>query len=149
MGGPGAQGRAATSLGSGFWVSATHTPTSPSGVLHCGLAARVSLSGCQSGCLAVCKSAHRSLITPPGLTLISSLAGSLADRGALPLLRRQAFSWHPRFSTPSMCHLTPQGLKLTVGWSREEFLASLTALFPHEQRGIHAFYGELWGIFEW
>jgi prolycopene isomerase len=40
-----------------------------------------------------------------------------------------------------------QGLKVTVGRSREEFLSQLCSLFPEEEEGIHKFYDELWGIF--
>lgn len=42
-----------------------------------------------------------------------------------------------------------QGLKVTVGRSREEFLNNLVALFPHEANGIHKFYGICWDIFRW
>ncbi|MCS5693908.1 carotene isomerase [Cyanobium sp. FGCU-6] len=41
----------------------------------------------------------------------------------------------------------PGGLNVAVDRDYERFLADLTALFPHEAKGIRAFYGTCWQVF--
>ncbi|HEY9882071.1 MAG TPA: NAD(P)-binding protein, partial [Thermosynechococcaceae cyanobacterium] len=41
----------------------------------------------------------------------------------------------------------PDGLELKVHKDYEKFLQELTALFPHEQKGIRQFYDECWRVF--
>ena len=41
----------------------------------------------------------------------------------------------------------PGGLRLAVDRNYERFIAELTALFPHEAKGIRAFYDTCWSVF--
>ena len=49
----------------------------------------------------------------------------------------------------SVClHLCPQGLDVAVWRKYEDFVAELSARFPHEAEGIKAFYDTCWKVCE-
>jgi len=87
----------------------------------------------------------------------SSMMFGFGDKGTTNLLSRalQAVGktldtvpdpTQVKYHLPASKHF-PQGLKIQVGRSREEFYATLIRAFPHEAKGIKAFYDECWAIF--
>lgn len=81
----------------------------------------------------------------------ASMIFGFGDKGHTNLLTRAlaAVGEHqPTIPDPSQLeyHL-PGDLTVAVDRDYESFLASLTARFPHEAKGIRAFYGACWSVF--
>ncbi|MBM5816657.1 MAG: carotene isomerase [Cyanobacteria bacterium K_Offshore_surface_m2_239] len=81
----------------------------------------------------------------------ASMIFGFGERGHTNLLTRALADVGQRCETvPDPAQLSyhlPDGLDVSVARDYDTFIASLTALFPHEARGIRAFYDTCWQVF--
>ena len=81
----------------------------------------------------------------------ASMIFGFGDRGTTNLLTRalEAVDMSiETFADPVQVHYhLPDDLEVKVHRDYEKFLQELIAIFPHEAKGIRAFYGECWKIF--
>ena len=81
----------------------------------------------------------------------ASMIFGFGDRGTTNLLTRALEAVNMSIETvadPVQIHYhLPDGLELKVHRDYERFLEELTAIFPHEAKGIRAFYDECWKVF--
>lgn len=81
----------------------------------------------------------------------ASMIFGFGQRGTTNLLTRALAAVNVSLETipdPVQIHYhLPGGLDLQVHRDYEQFLAALTAYFPHEERGIRQFYDECWRVF--
>ena len=81
----------------------------------------------------------------------ASMIFGFGDRGTTNLLTRALEAVDMSIETvvdPVQIHYhLPDGLELKVHRDYEQFLQELIAIFPHEAKGIRAFYDECWKVF--
>eukprot|EP00879_Flechtneria_rotunda_P021395 GHRR01022552.1.p1 GENE.GHRR01022552.1~~GHRR01022552.1.p1 ORF type:complete len:499 (+),score=126.88 GHRR01022552.1:1262-2758(+) len=87
----------------------------------------------------------------------SSMMFGFGDKGTTNLITRALEAVGKRMQTlpdPTQVHYHcpkskkfPQGLNVQVWRKYEDFIAELSACFPHEAKGIKSFYGECWNVF--
>lgn len=81
----------------------------------------------------------------------ASMIFGFGNKGTTNLLTRALDAVNVKLETipdPVQIHYhLPSGLELKVHQNYEEFLAELTAYFPHEKQGIRQFYDECWKVF--
>ena len=83
----------------------------------------------------------------------ASMIFGFGDRGSTNLLTRALDAVGMKletFADPVQIHYhLPDGLDLKVHRDYEAFLQELIAIFPHEEKGIRAFYGKCWEVFNY
>jgi prolycopene isomerase len=82
----------------------------------------------------------------------ASMIFGFGDRGTTNLLTRALDAVGMKietFADPVQIHYHLPDLELKVYRDYEAFLQELIALFPHEERGIRAFYGKCWEVFNY
>jgi prolycopene isomerase len=81
----------------------------------------------------------------------ASMIFGFGDRGTTNLLTKALATVDMSLKTipdPVQIHYhLPQNLEIKVHYQYEKFLQELIAVFPHEAKGIRAFYDECWKIF--
>ena len=83
----------------------------------------------------------------------ASMIFGFGDKGTTNLLTRALEAVDMKletFADPVQIHYhLPDDLELRVHRDYEAFLQELIALFPHEEKGIKAFYGKCWEVFNY
>jgi prolycopene isomerase len=83
----------------------------------------------------------------------ASMIFGFGDQGTTNLLTRALAAVNMKletFADPVQIHYhLPDDLELKVHRDYEQFLQELIAIFPHEERGIRAFYGKCWEVFNY
>ena len=83
----------------------------------------------------------------------ASMIFGFGEKGTTNLLTRALDAVDMKletFADPVQIHYhLPDGLDLKVHRDYEEFLQELIAIFPHEEKGIRAFYGKCWEVFNY
>ena len=83
----------------------------------------------------------------------ASMIFGFGDKGTTNLLTRALDAVDMKletFADPVQIHYhLPDGLDLKVHRDYEKFLQELIAIFPHEEKGIRAFYGKCWEVFNY
>ena len=82
----------------------------------------------------------------------ASMIFGFGDRGTTNLLTRALDAVDMEietFADPVQIHYHLPDLELRVHRDYEAFLQELIAIFPHEERGIRAFYGKCWEVFNY
>ncbi|CAK6698712.1 carotenoid isomerase [Synechococcus sp. CCY9201] len=81
----------------------------------------------------------------------ASMIFGFGEKGHTNLLTRALADVGERCATvpdpAQLAYHLPDGLEVAVDRNYDTFLADLTALFPHEARGIRAFYDTCWQVF--
>ncbi|PSB06805.1 carotene isomerase [Pleurocapsa sp. CCALA 161] len=83
----------------------------------------------------------------------ASMIFGFGDKGTTNLLTRALAAVGMKleiFADPVQIHYhLPDDLELRVHRDYEKFLQELIAIFPHEEKGIRAFYGKCWEVFNY